>query len=253
DNDKDGVPDAQDKCPLEAGPAGTGTPGCPIQDTDADGVLDPTDRCPADPEDKDAFEDEDGCPDPDNDQDGVPDDEDACVTQAGSARSDPLLHGCPSPDRDGDTFDDPRDRCPEQPENFDGKEDDDGCPEPGGGAALARWEVQANRQRLVLAKAIAFEKNGGLAPASETTLRAIGALLNQNPELVLLVATRPTGAGSEAEQLALNRSFELVEALRRFTHRDEAAETIGWAAVRKLPHPPGATTGFIVLSPREKP
>ena len=49
---------------------------------------------------------------------------------------------------------------------------------------------------------------------------------------------------------ALTRSFVVVDALRTLTHRDEAAETIGWAAVERVR---GATQpsgiGFLVLLP----
>src|SRR5690606_31842470 len=41
------------------------------KDRDGDGHDDDLDACPDDPEDFDAFEDEDGCPDKDNDGDGV--------------------------------------------------------------------------------------------------------------------------------------------------------------------------------------
>src|SRR5215510_1900950 len=67
-----------------------------IGDRDGDGAKDDVDRCPDDPEDYDAFEDQDGCPEPDNDRDGT---------------------------RDLD------DKCPNVPEDRDGFEDNNGCPE----------------------------------------------------------------------------------------------------------------------------
>jgi outer membrane protein OmpA-like peptidoglycan-associated protein len=48
------------------------------KDSDGDGIADVHDKCPADPEDADAFEDQDGCPEADNDADGVADDVDEC-------------------------------------------------------------------------------------------------------------------------------------------------------------------------------
>jgi outer membrane protein OmpA-like peptidoglycan-associated protein len=54
-------------------------------------VPDTADKCPNEPEDKDAFEDEDGCPDPDNDKDGLPDGKDKCPNEPGPAES----GGCP--------------------------------------------------------------------------------------------------------------------------------------------------------------
>ncbi len=44
DADGDGVADADDKCPNEAGPAANN--GCPWPDTDGDGILDKDDKCP---------------------------------------------------------------------------------------------------------------------------------------------------------------------------------------------------------------
>jgi outer membrane protein OmpA-like peptidoglycan-associated protein len=49
-------------------------------DADRDGISDADDKCPNEAEDMDHFEDMDGCPeeDPDTDQDGVPDHQDDC-------------------------------------------------------------------------------------------------------------------------------------------------------------------------------
>jgi outer membrane protein OmpA-like peptidoglycan-associated protein len=60
-------------------------------DQDEDGIPDAQDRCPMAAEDKDGFQDADGCPDDDNDGDGVPDAQDQCVNEAGPA----ISHGCP--------------------------------------------------------------------------------------------------------------------------------------------------------------
>jgi OOP family OmpA-OmpF porin len=108
DTDSDGIVDAEDACPNEAGPRES--QGCPVaKDSDADGVPDDIDRCPLDPEDKDAFQDEDGCPDADNDADGIVDRADACPNEAGPIES----RGCPVLDKDGDGVPDPEDRCPD--------------------------------------------------------------------------------------------------------------------------------------------
>ncbi len=69
DGDYDGVPDSQDRCPNEAGPAQNG--GCPMKnaapaasgDRDGDGIMDTDDKCPGEAETKNDFQDEDGCPD----------------------------------------------------------------------------------------------------------------------------------------------------------------------------------------------
>ena len=97
-----------------------------IGDRDGDGIKDNVDQCPDEPEDLDAFEDQDGCPEPDNDKDGVPDTRDKCPNVPGP----PENNGCPvDADRDGDGIPDSKDKCPDDPEDRDGFEDDDGCPE----------------------------------------------------------------------------------------------------------------------------
>lgn len=253
DNDGDGVLDSKDKCPDEPGPVNVpgSEPGCPMRDGDVDGIADALDRCPAEPEDRDAFEDEDGCLDPDNDRDGAADAEDACPRVAGPLRSDPKLNGCASPDLDGDTWEGQEDRCPQQAEDFDGETDNDGCADAEGkNRPLARWTAAGSGRRLELERPIAFDADAGVLPASDPSLRAIATLLNQSPDFVLLVGVRPPATGVNAEQVALNRSFAIVEALRRYTHRDDAAESIAWAAVRKLPGAERTGIGFLVLAPR---
>ncbi|MBX3130703.1 MAG: thrombospondin type 3 repeat-containing protein [Polyangiaceae bacterium] len=256
DNDGDGVLDKDDKCPNEAGPAtGSGRgPGCPVTDSDGDGVLDGVDRCPNEPEDKDGFEDEDGCPDPDNDGDGIPDDEDACPNAAGPERSDPNLHGCPSPDRDGDTFTDAVDKCPDEAEDFDGVEDEDGCPDPDDDkppAQRAKLLVDFERKGadIVLRFRVSPRLVGDqLDPKTLPSVRALAQLLNRNPTWVALVGVRP-GAGANAEQAALTRSFVLVHKLRELTYRDEAAESVGWAAVKDQPDANKLGYGILILGP----
>jgi outer membrane protein OmpA-like peptidoglycan-associated protein len=85
DRDKDGIPDKEDQCPDQPGPASN--KGCPILDRDGDGVLDVDDKCPDVP----GVKKYNGCPIPDTDGDGVNDEEDQCPTVAGSKDN----HGCP--------------------------------------------------------------------------------------------------------------------------------------------------------------
>ena len=59
DRDGDGIPDRDDQCPREPGPAPT---GCP-PDTDGDDIPDEEDKCPNEPETRNGFDDDDGCPD----------------------------------------------------------------------------------------------------------------------------------------------------------------------------------------------
>ncbi|TMM53312.1 hypothetical protein FEE95_19810 [Maribacter algarum] len=81
DTDGDGVADADDACPSEAGLAALG--GCP--DADSDGVADKDDSCPNEA----GLSDLAGCPDADGD--GIADKDDACPNEAGVA----ALDGCP--------------------------------------------------------------------------------------------------------------------------------------------------------------
>jgi OOP family OmpA-OmpF porin len=245
DNDHDGILDVKDACPNEAGAPSTDPKqnGCPERDRDVDGIPDSKDKCPTRAEDRDSFQDEDGCPDPDNDGDHVLDVDDACPNTPGPERSDPKLDGCPSPDQDGDTIDDVDDKCPEQPENFNGIEDSDGCPEePEKGKKpkpeLVSLDTSGKHPTLVIRGPLGFDATPDsveLDAKSDGTVRALAEILNQHPNLILLIGAKPASNSPEAEQRALNESFALVFALRRLTHRDEVAETVSFEVVAKTP------------------
>jgi outer membrane protein OmpA-like peptidoglycan-associated protein len=102
DTDRDGIEDANDKCPNQAGTAKYG--GCPVPDTDGDGINDENDKCPT----VAGTAKYQGCPVPDTDGDGINDENDKCPTVAGTAK----YEGCPIPDTDGDGINDENDRCP---------------------------------------------------------------------------------------------------------------------------------------------
>jgi hypothetical protein len=67
DRDRDGVPDATDRCPYLAEDLDgvADSDGCPEIDADADGIPDEQDGCPEAAEDPDGDRDWDGCPDAD--------------------------------------------------------------------------------------------------------------------------------------------------------------------------------------------
>lgn len=90
------------------------------KDSDADGLFDHEDACPYEPENYNAYEDDDGCPEYDRDGDGFFDNQDACPDVPGVAPD-----GCPEKDRDGDGFLDNQDACPDVP-----GVKPDGCPIP---------------------------------------------------------------------------------------------------------------------------
>jgi hypothetical protein len=259
DNDHDAIPDQLDACPLEPGPrsADPKLNGCPPRDADMDGVYDPNDRCPEQAEDRDGFEDADGCPDPDNDGDGVRDGDDACPDQPGPKRKDPKLSGCPSPDRDGDSYEDSVDRCVDEPEDFDGVADEDGCPdaEPAKNQA-PRARLDEKGAALVLAAPLVLDaKTGELTHDSLLTLRAIAQLLNQRPELRVLVGVRPSGKTQAAQDVALQQSAALAQRLRELTYKDDAAESVPWASVEKTPGAARSGVGvrLVVPPPSGKP
>ena len=108
DRDKDGVTDAEDKCPDVFGLASL--MGCP--DRDNDGVADGDDKCP----DVAGLAAMMGCPDADGD--GITDLEDACPTEKGLA----AFRGCPDTDNDG--IADASDKCPREA----GPASNNGCP-----------------------------------------------------------------------------------------------------------------------------
>jgi hypothetical protein len=69
----------------------------PENDQDKDGVPDAQDACVYLPEDRDGFQDSDGCPDPDNDGDLVPDLDDKCPSVAAEEGRDDNEDGCTDP------------------------------------------------------------------------------------------------------------------------------------------------------------
>ncbi len=265
DNDGDKILDTADACPDKAGPdsANPKLRGCPADDPDQDGVTSAADRCPNDAEDKDGFQDEDGCPDPDNDGDGVLDEDDACPKDRGIHRDDPKLDGCPSPDKDGDTWDDAVDKCPDQAEDFDGDNDQDGCVDDDSAKpAFQRAKPLVTVQETPAGIAVTWrkppvfvEREGAveIEPASAFSVRALALELNRHPAWVALIGVRPQGNAPDAEQRALTRSFALVHALRTAAHRDEAGESVGWAAVKNQPGAAATGIGVRVLGPRSAP
>ncbi len=120
DEDKDGIPDAQDLCPNTPVGVAVDSLGCPL-DGDGDGVPDYLDRCSDTPEG--VAVDSLGCP-LDADGDGVPDYLDRCSDTPEGVAVDSL--GCPL-DGDGDGVPDYMDKCPNTPSEAKGFVDAAGC------------------------------------------------------------------------------------------------------------------------------
>lgn len=95
DPDLDGIPNAYDACPAEAGPASEDRRrhGCPELDTDGDGVSDRIDACPDRAGVKTGDQETTGCPDTDNDR--VVDKLDRCPLEPAETSGEPDKLGCP--------------------------------------------------------------------------------------------------------------------------------------------------------------
>jgi hypothetical protein len=250
DNDGDGVPDVKDPCPNVKGDPKSPIPGCPDPDPDHDGIPVGKDKCPDQPEDRDGFQDDDGCPDPDNDGDGVLDTMDACPLVKGEASPAAELNGCLIADHDGDTFDDAKDACPNEPEDFNGTKDEDGCPDGAKAAALVTVQApDAADIRFADFRVAPRFVRDEVDPQTLSSLRALAVELNHHPEWIAAAGVRPAGRGRAAEQQAQNRAFSIALTLRWLTHRDGAAEVVGWGAVSDAPKANIFGLGVLLLTP----
>jgi outer membrane protein OmpA-like peptidoglycan-associated protein len=211
DNDADGIMDPEDKCPLEAGPAQD--QGCPPGDKDRDGILDETDKCPDDPEDKDAFEDEDGCPDPDNDGDGVLDAADKCPTEKEDLDDWEDQDGCPEPDNDHDGILDGKDECPVEPETINGIKDQDGCPDEG------EAKVKITKSKIEILDKVYFRTGSAtIKSKSHNLLKQVASVLQANPQITLIRIeghTDSQGSAKGNQSLSERRAKSVLKYLTR--------------------------------------
>jgi OOP family OmpA-OmpF porin len=175
DRDGDGILDADDACPDEAGvrsddPAKN---GCPVRDRDGDGILDADDACPDEAGIASDDPAKNGCPEHDRDGDGIMDDVDACPDEKGVASDDPAKNGCPVRDRDGDGIPDSVDACPDVagPANEDPAKN--GCPP-------ARIE---NGQIRILEQVRFKTGSAEILGESDGILNAVQQILSSHPEI----------------------------------------------------------------------
>ena len=223
DADKDGIIDANDKCPDVPGVAAT--MGCP--DRDSDGIADNDDKCPDTPgtaalmgcpdRDNDGIADnDDKCPDaagtaalmgcPDRDKDGIADNDDRCPDQAGTT----ALKGCP--DRDKDGMADPDDACPDQAgspalkgcPDRDGDaiaDKDDRCPDQAGpasnrGCPEIKAEDKAKLERAI--KQVQFQTGKAtLLSKSYPVLNDVADLMNKYPDYSLTISGHTDNTGDD--------------------------------------------------------
>ena len=173
DFDKDGIPNAEDQCPLEGGDVVRVRGrfyGCPKRDSDGDGVPDHLDACP--------------------DLPGVPTD-------------DPKTNGCPSNDRDHDGIPNDLDKCPDEPETYNGFQDADGCPD----SPPIRAEVRAD-QIVLINERINFDFGSDkiVGARSFEALDLIAQVMKEHPELKRIeVAGHTDNVGLGAMNLDISK------------------------------------------------
>ena len=195
DSDGDGIIDRLDACPAEAGLAEN--QGCPDKDSDGDGIVDRLDACPAEA----GLAENQGCPDKDTDGDGIVDRLDACPAEAGPAEN----KGCPDKDRDTDTVVDRLDECPDIP----GPVDNKGCPKKGG--------VKLKEGRIEFEGTIYFDTDKDvIQQRSFSLLDNIATVIKAHPELgKIRVEGHTDNQGSQAHNMDLSqrRAEAVVRAL----------------------------------------
>ncbi|HJL20133.1 MAG TPA: OmpA family protein [Sandaracinaceae bacterium LLY-WYZ-13_1] len=207
-------------------------------DADGDGILDPEDECPNDPEDFDAYQDEDGCPeDQDADGDGLPDTTDACPVEPEDADGYQDGDGCPEPDNDLDTLVDQADRCPNEPEDVDGHSDSDGCPdldndgdnipdasddcpnEPGPadeqGCPRVYQDVEVTSTGIVIHQRIYFEYDRArIRPRSYPILNTVAQVMRDFPDITVEIQGHTDSRGRDEYNMELSQ--ERAEAVRSY-------------------------------------
>ena len=192
DNDRDRVLDADDQCPIEPGPRSN--KGCPVRvrDNDNDGTPDLQDKCPTVPGPRS----HDGCPIKDGDLDGVEDEVDACPNEAGPKER----KGCPLKDRDDDGVEDARDNCPD----VKGSKENQGCPDE------ERQLVIITSDKIVITDKIFFATaKATILPVSFGLLNQVAQVLRAHPELSLITVEGHTDDQGSAK---LNRKLSLSRA-----------------------------------------
>jgi outer membrane protein OmpA-like peptidoglycan-associated protein len=185
DADGDGFPDADDKCPKEAGVAPDGCP--PPKDSDGDGIVDLRDACP-----NQAGPAPTGCPDLDSDHDCVPIPADKCPDVPGLPSD-----GCPDPDPDHDGIVGDADKCPDTPETVNGFEDTDGCPDtlP---EKVKKYSGVVPGIEFDLGKAT-------IRPASRPTLDDAASVLSEYSALRISITGHTDDVGDRKKNLDLSK------------------------------------------------
>ncbi len=197
DRDGDTFLDPDDECPddPEDFDAYEDEDGCPDdQDLDGDGIPDSRDLCPAEPEDADGRGDEDGCPDVDDDLDGVLDRDDACAIEPEDRDGFRDDDGCPDPDNDGDATPDVTDNCPDEP----GPADENGCPR-------VYQNVQVTQTEIRITQKVHFRFNRAtILRDSYSLLNTVAQVMRDFPEVSVEVQGHTDSRGSDRYNMRLS-------------------------------------------------
>jgi outer membrane protein OmpA-like peptidoglycan-associated protein len=197
DRDGDGNPDNTDECPddPEDYDAYEDENGCPDdQDQDGDGLPDARDLCVVDPEDADGYLDGDGCPELDNDVDGLADANDRCANEPEDLDGFSDTDGCPDPDNDADSVTDVDDRCPNEP----GPPADQGCPR-------VYQDVQVTATHIRITQTIHFEFNRAVIRSqSFGILNTVAQVMRDYPDVTVEVQGHTDNRGSDSYNLDLS-------------------------------------------------
>lgn len=207
DADGDGILDPDDECPNdpEDFDAYQDEDGCPEdQDADGDGVADTLDACPVEPEDADGYQDADGCPEPDNDLDGIVDAADRCPDQPEDLDGYQDTDGCPDLDNDGDNIPDATDRCPNEP----GPADEQGCPR-------VYQDVEVTSTGIVIHQRVYFEFDRAVIQSrSHPILQTVAQVMRDFPDITVEIQGHTDARGRDEYNLELSQ--QRAEAVRQY-------------------------------------
>lgn len=232
DRDKDGIPDAEDRCADEPEDMDgfRDLDGCPDPDNDFDGVPDNLDRCPEEREDKDGIADDDGCPDIDDDGDNIPVPQDKCPDDREDMDGFEDDDGCPELDNDRDGIPDASDKCPLEPETINNIDDNDGCPDAGASAVLL------GRDRIDLVTPITFVgSTEKLTPDTLGLLAQVGATMRANPEIQRLrIGVHVNRRGKNDQQLSAKRAAALRDWLVQWGVEPHRLDVRGFGSTKLI-------------------
>ncbi|MCB9596130.1 MAG: OmpA family protein [Sandaracinaceae bacterium] len=225
---------------------GYATPGeRPVGDRDGDGLNDDVDQCPDEPEDADAFEDDDGCPDPDNDRDGILDGPDACPNEAEDMDGLGDEDGCPEEDFDQDGVPDVTDRCPTVPGMASAPRPEcTGCPTCEEEPPPPVYEPPPPRPEPAppVGPRVLFDiGRHELRPSARASLQQLLEYFQAHPNTTVIVEGHADFRGNEPDNDILSRQRARRVVVWLFNHGIERSRMIGVGCGEAYPAEPNAT------------